>query len=95
MDLPEAYGRIRWVMNGVPIAVVSRYLGHSSINQAMVYSHLQPDNAARAIAAMMSYYPNRKLTPKTDTSGFRRSRQIVKLFFFNKREWRNWQTHQT
>jgi integrase len=58
----------RWVMSGVPIAVVSRYLGHSSVNQTMVYSHLQPDNAARAVAAMMSYYPEprtgtEKLTP--------------------------------
>ncbi len=51
-------------MNGVPIAVVSRYLGHSSINQTMVYSHLQPDYTERAIAAMMSYYPKQK----TDTS---------------------------
>lgn len=46
----------RWVMNGVPIPVVSKYLGHSNVNQTMVYSHLQPDNAAQAIAAMMSYY---------------------------------------
>ena len=54
----------RWVMNGVPISVVSRFLGHASVNQTMLYSHLQPDNAARAIAAMMSYYSGLK----TDTS---------------------------
>jgi integrase len=52
----------RWVMNGVPIPVVSKYLGHSNVNQTMVYSHLQPDNAAQAIAAMMSYYPSTRLT---------------------------------
>jgi integrase len=56
----------RWVMNGLPIAVVSRCLGHSSVGQTMVYSLLQPDNAARAIAAMMSDNPE----PKTDTSSF-------------------------
>jgi integrase len=50
-------------MNGVPLAVVSRYLGHSSINQTLVYSHLQPDNTAKAIAAMMSYYAE----PETGT----------------------------
>jgi len=53
----------RWVMSGVPITVVSRYLGHSSVNQTIVYSHLQPDNMAKAIAAMMSCYPEQK----TDT----------------------------
>jgi integrase len=34
------------------MAIVSRYLGHSSVNQTMVYAHPQPDNATRAIAAM-------------------------------------------
>jgi len=53
----------RWVMDGVPIPVVPKYLGHSNVNQTMVYSHLQPDKATQAIAAMRSYYPSSKLTP--------------------------------
>jgi integrase len=48
----------RAVMAGTPLAVVSKYLGHSTIQQTMVYSHLQPDNAARTVAALMSYYPS-------------------------------------
>src|ERR1035438_2787946 len=46
----------RWVMQGVPLAVVAGYLGHSNIQMTMRYSHLQPGNDDRAIAAMMSFY---------------------------------------
>jgi integrase len=46
----------RLVMAGVPLAVVSKYLGHSTIQQTMKYSHLQPDNAALAVAALMGFY---------------------------------------
>jgi integrase len=46
----------RWVMNGLPLAVVSNYLGHSNIQMTMRYSHLSPENDERAIAAMMSIY---------------------------------------
>ena len=46
----------RLVMNGVPLAVVSKYLGHGNLNQTMVYSHLQPDNTAQAVAALMKAY---------------------------------------
>jgi integrase len=56
----------RWVMNGVPLAVVAGYLGHSNIQMTMRYSHLMPDNNERAIIAMMQVYA-KKLTPKTDT----------------------------
>ena len=45
----------RWVMAGVPLAAVSQYAGHSTIQ--MRYAHLQPENNARAIAATMSFYP--------------------------------------
>lgn len=41
----------RWVMSGVPIAAVAKYLGHSSIQMtAMRYSHLTPNVNAQAIA---------------------------------------------
>jgi integrase len=56
----------RWVMNGVPLAVVSRYLGHANIQMTMRYAHLSPDNDERAIAAMMSVYST-KPGPKIDT----------------------------
>ena len=68
----------RWVMNSVPLAVVSRYLGHSSINRTIVCSHLQPDNTATAIVAMMSDYPEPDTdTRKTDTSSFGRCAELV------------------
>jgi integrase len=50
----------RWVMGGTPIAVVSRFLGHGSIQMTMRYSHLQPDNDDRAVEAMMSFYNKKK-----------------------------------
>jgi hypothetical protein len=46
-------------MNGVPLAVVSRYLGHADIQMTMRYAHLSPDNDERPIAAMMSVYAKR------------------------------------
>jgi len=47
-----------WVMSGVPLAAVAKYLGHSSIQMtAMRYSHLTPNVNAQATAAMMSFYP--------------------------------------
>jgi len=82
-------------MNGVPIAFVSRYLGHSSVNQTMVYAHLQPENVARAIAAVMSYYLGSKTDTKELTPAV--SSEVPRsgeLFSFNVRKWRNWQTHQ-
>ena len=50
----------RWVMGGTPIAVVSRFLGHGSIQMTMRYSLLQPDNDDRAVEAMMSFYNKKK-----------------------------------
>jgi hypothetical protein len=44
-------------MAGVPLAAVSQYAGHSTIQMTMRYAHLQPENNARAIAATMSFYP--------------------------------------
>jgi integrase len=43
----------RWVINGVPLAVVGLYLGHANIQLTMRYAHISPNNDERAIAAMM------------------------------------------
>jgi hypothetical protein len=34
----------------------------------MIYAHLQPDNAARTVAALMGYYPLASTGTKTGTS---------------------------
>lgn len=46
----------RWVMAGISLPEVSRYLGHSTPTMTFRYTHLLPGNRDRAIAAMMSYY---------------------------------------
>jgi integrase len=46
----------RWVMSGVPLAAVAKYLGHSSAQMVMRYSHLVPEVNARAVDAAMSFY---------------------------------------
>lgn len=45
----------RWVMSGVPLAAVAKYLG-DSVEMVMRYSHLQPEVNARAVEAAMSFY---------------------------------------
>ena len=45
----------RWVMSGVPLAAVAKYLGHSGAGMVMRYSHLQPEVNAKAISAAMSF----------------------------------------
>lgn len=59
----------RWVMSGVPLPVVSGYLGHQSIQMTMRYSHLQPANHDRSIAAMMSFYPATKVAGHGEGNG--------------------------
>ena len=59
----------RWVMSGVPLAAVAKYLGHSGAGMVMRYAHLQPEVNAKAINAAMSFYPasiqaDTKRTPK-------------------------------
>lgn len=46
----------RLVMAGVPLAVVSKYAGHSSAQTTMRYSHLIPDVNEMARQKMMSWY---------------------------------------
>ena len=53
-------------MSGIPLAAVAKYLGHSGAQMVMRYAHLVPEVNARAIEAVMSFYP--KLGPSTDTT---------------------------
>ena len=53
----------RWVMQGVPLAAVAKYLG-DSVEMVMRYSHLQPEVNARAVEAAMSFYPKPQKTKK-------------------------------
>jgi integrase len=46
----------RLVMSGVPIAAVSQYAGHSSLDMTMRYSHLAPNVHELAIQKMMGFY---------------------------------------
>jgi len=60
-----------WVMSGVPLAAVALFLGHQNISMTMRYSHLQPENDERAVAALMSFYGDRagnETDTTTDTS---------------------------
>ena len=50
----------RWVMAGVPLAAVAKYLGHSGASMVMRYAHLVPEVNARAVKAAMSFYPKKK-----------------------------------
>jgi integrase len=60
----------RWVMNGTPLAVVSGYLRHKTIQMTMRYSHMFPDNDERSIAAQMAIYEEKRATT-TATDTFR------------------------
>jgi len=55
----------RWVMSGVPLAAVAKYLGHSGAGMVMRYAHLQPEVNAKAVSAAMSFYP--KSVTQADT----------------------------
>ena len=63
----------RWVMSGVPLAAVAKYLGHSGAAMVMRYAHLQPEVNAKAISAAMSFYApppdpiSKKAESKSDT----------------------------
>ena len=46
----------RMVMSGVPIAVVAQFVGHSSHDMTMRYSHLIPEQNKEAVAKLMTYY---------------------------------------
>jgi integrase len=56
----------RWVMEGVPLAAVAKYLG-DSVEMVMRYSHLRPQVNARAGDAAMSFYKKKKKERKKRT----------------------------
>jgi len=58
----------RWVMSGVPLAAVAKYLGHSGAAMVMRYAHLQPEVNAKAINAAMSFYPQAAIQTDTKTN---------------------------
>ena len=49
-------GASRWVMAGIPIAVVSKFLGHGSIQMTMRHAHPMPKHNNLAVSATMSSY---------------------------------------
>jgi hypothetical protein len=77
----------RWVMSGVPLAAVAKYLGHSGAAMVMRYAHLQPEVNAKAINAAMSFYPQAaiqtdtktKSDTKSDTNGSRTRRRSMNI----------------
>ena len=46
----------RWVMGGVPLAAVASYVGHSTIQMTMRYSHLMPGANQKATDVMDAFY---------------------------------------
>jgi integrase len=46
----------RWVMGGVPLAAGAKYVGHSTIQMTMRYSHLVPKVNQIAVDAMKALY---------------------------------------
>jgi hypothetical protein len=53
-------------MGGVPLAAVAKYVGHSTIQMTMRYSHLVPKVNQAAVDAMDSFYASGVGT-ETDT----------------------------
>ncbi|MGB6130309.1 MAG: hypothetical protein WBG54_00885 [Acidobacteriaceae bacterium] len=69
-------------MAGVPLAAVALYPGHQNISMTMRYSHLQPENDERAVAALMSFYGDQAgnvTDTTTDTSTPGDFQQAAKL----------------
>jgi len=63
----------RWVMGGVPLAAVGKYVGHSSIQMTMRYAHLMPGGNILANQVIDSFYANAaqgevQTDTRTDTS---------------------------
>ncbi len=46
-----------WLVQlGLPLIEVSKLLGHANIQMTMRYAHLAPENGARAVSALATYY---------------------------------------
>ena len=48
----------RWVMGGVPLAAVSKYVGHSTAQMTMRYAHLMPGANTLASSVVDAFYAN-------------------------------------
>ena len=59
----------RLVSAGVPLATVSKYLGHQSIQMTMRYSHLTPGSGDQAVEALMNFYTKPVAKRATGTLG--------------------------
>ena len=65
------------VQNGVPLYVVSKLLGHSSIKNTEIYAHLLPDNFQKAVMNLPKHNgPTLHLEEKTVTTSHSVCRQI-------------------
>ena len=72
----------RWVMGGVPLAAVAKYVGHSTIQMTMRYSHLVPKVNQTAVDAMDAFYKGEseiQTDTRTDTSDHNGFQQACKL----------------
>lgn len=54
----------RWVMAGVPMAAVAKFVGHATMAMTMRYTHLSPDAFGQASDRMMSFYPQQVGQPQ-------------------------------
>ena len=71
----------RWVMGGVPLALVAHYAGHSTIQMTMRYSHLVPKVNQAAVDAMDAFYESGSgsgTDTRTDTGTMAGSQQPAK-----------------
>jgi len=75
----------RWVMGGVPLAAVAKYVGHSTIQMTMRYAHLMLGGNILANNVIDALYANAaKSDAQTDTrtdtsslSGFQHERKLL------------------
>jgi integrase len=74
----------RWVMGGVPLAAVAKYVGHSTIQMTMRYAHLMPGANVVANSVVDAFYASGTLEQvptdtRTDTSSLGNFQQERKL----------------
>jgi site-specific recombinase XerD len=77
----------RWVMGGVPLAAVAKYVGHSTVQMTMRYAHLMPGANMVANSVVDAFYESAKqlesgvqTDTRTDTSssrGFAQERKLL------------------
>jgi len=77
----------RWVMGGVPLAAVAKYVGHSTVQMTMRYAHLMPGANSVANSVVDAFYESAnqlesevQTDTRTDTSsqsGFAQARKLL------------------